>query len=310
MTIVENNTRTVNVTGGVDTHAEFHVVAAVDANGGVLGLETFETTTGGYRRLVRWLGGFGVIDKIGVEGTGSYGAGLARHLAAKGITVIEVDRPNRQARHRAGKSDAIDAIAAARAVLTGTATGQPKSRDGNIEAIRVLSVARRSGANEWIQILNQMRHLCFTAPEEIRRRFDDLSPITLVRTTAALKPRRSSGDIVRYTTLATLRELGRRALFVREQTKRLNAEMRPLIRAHSTRTVHRLRRRARHRSQTVDRRRRQPAPDPIRSGLGSPLRGRADHRIVSQDPTPPPQPGREPPSQLGDLPDPADPHGS
>ena len=169
MTIVENNTRTVNVTGGVDTHAEFHVAAAIDANGGVLGLETFETTTGGHRGLVRWLASFGVIDKIGVEGTGSYGAGLARHLTAKGITVIEVDRPNRQARHRKGKSDAIDAIAAARAVLTGTATGHPKSRDGNIEAIRVLSVARRSGANEWIQILNQMRHLCFTAPEEIRR---------------------------------------------------------------------------------------------------------------------------------------------
>ena len=123
MTIVENNTQTVNVIGGVDTHAEFHVAAAVDANGGVLGVETFETTTGGHRGLVRWLGGFGVIDKIGVEGTGSYGAGLARHLAAKGITVIEVDRPNRQARHRAGKSGAIDAIAAARAVLTGTATG-------------------------------------------------------------------------------------------------------------------------------------------------------------------------------------------
>ncbi len=124
MTIVENNTCTVNVTGGVDTHAEFHVVAAVDANGGVLGLETFETKTGGHRRLVRWPAGFGVIDKIGVEGTGPYGAGLARHLSAKGITVIEVARPNREARHHRAKSDAIDAIAAARAVLTGTA-GHP-----------------------------------------------------------------------------------------------------------------------------------------------------------------------------------------
>ncbi|MCP3936680.1 MAG: IS110 family transposase, partial [Actinomycetia bacterium] len=96
-------TRTVIVTGGIDTHSDFHVAAAIDANGGVLGVETFETTTGGHRNLVRWLAGFGVIDKIGVEGTGSYGAGIARHLAGKGITVIEVDRPNRQARHRAGK---------------------------------------------------------------------------------------------------------------------------------------------------------------------------------------------------------------
>ncbi len=227
MTIVEKPV--LSVSGGVDTHLEFHVGAAVDPNGGVLGVETFETTTGGYRRLVRWLAGFGPIDKIGVEGTGSYGVGLARHLAGKGIEVVEVDRPNRQARHRAGKSDAIDAIAAARAALSGTASGVPKSRTGNIEAIRVLTVARRSAAGEWNQILNQMRHITFCAPDEIRARFVDLSPITLVRTTAALKPRRSTGDVVRFATLSTLRELGRRALFLRQQTKRLNAEMRPLI---------------------------------------------------------------------------------
>ncbi len=121
MTIVENHLLT--VTGGVDTHLDFHVAAAVDSNGGVLGVETFDTTTGGYRRLVAWLAGFGTISLVGVEGTGSYGAGLARHLTDKGIRVVEVDRPNRQARHRAGKTDAIDAIAAARAALTGTATG-------------------------------------------------------------------------------------------------------------------------------------------------------------------------------------------
>ena len=231
MTIVETTqTRTLVVTAGIDTHANFHVAATIDHNGGVLGVETFDTTTGGHRSLVRWLAAFGVIDKVGVEGTGSYGAEIARHLTGKGIMVVEVDRPNRQARHRAGKSDAVDAIAAARAALTGTATGTPKTRDGSIEAIRVLSVARRSGASEWIQIVNQMRHLCFTAPEEIRRRFEDLTPITLVRTAAALRPR-VSGGVVRYTTLLTLRELGQRALFLHEQKKRLNAQMRPLIRA-------------------------------------------------------------------------------
>jgi transposase len=228
MTIVENPT--ITVTGGVDTHAEFHVAAAVDANGGVLGVDTFKTTTGGYRQLVAWLAGFGEISLIGVEGTGSYGAGLTRHLAGKGIRVVEVDRPNRQARHRAGKSDSVDAIAAARAALTGTATGVPKSRTGSIEAIRVLTVARRSAADEWISIINQMRHIVFCAPDEIRARFIDLSPIRLARTCAALKPRRSSGDIVRFTTLSTLRELGRRALFLRDQKRSLDAEIRPLIR--------------------------------------------------------------------------------
>ena len=93
----------------------------------------------------------------------------------------------------------------------------------------MLTVARRSAAGEWTAILNQMRHICFTAPDELRQRFQDLNPITLVRTCAALKPRRSDDDIVRFTTLSTLRELGRRALFLREQKKRLDADMKPLI---------------------------------------------------------------------------------
>ncbi len=228
MTIVENHLLT--VTGGIDTHLDFHVAAAVDSNGGVLGVETFDTTAVGYRRLVAWLAGFGTISLVGVEGTGSYGAGVTRHLTDKAIQVVEVDRPNRQARHRAGKTDAIDAIAAARAALSGTATGTPKSRNGNIEAIRVLTIARRSAANEWIAVVSQIRHVTFTAPDDIRARFLDMSPITLVRTTAALKPRRTDPDLVRFTTLSTLRELGRRALFLREQKMRLNAQMRPLIR--------------------------------------------------------------------------------
>jgi transposase len=194
MTIVENHT--ITVTGGVDTHSGFHVAAAVDSNGGVLGVETFDTTTHGYRELVAWLAGFGTISLVGVEGTGSYGAGLSRHLVCKGIAVVEVDRPNRQARHRGGKSDSVDAVAAARAALSGTATGVPKSRTGKIEAIRVLTVARRSAGDEWISIINQMRHLVFCAPDEIRARFLDLSPIKLARTCAALKPRRSDDDIV------------------------------------------------------------------------------------------------------------------
>ena len=100
MTILEN--RTITVTGGVDTHLDFHVAAAIDSNGGVLGVETFDTTTVGYQHLVGWLAGFGTIGLVGVEGTGSYGAGLTRHLTGKGVRVVEVDRSNRQARHRAG----------------------------------------------------------------------------------------------------------------------------------------------------------------------------------------------------------------
>jgi len=114
MTIVE---KTCSVTAGVDTHADVHVAAVVDHVGGVLGLETFETTEAGCQRLVDWVRSHGVVHLVGVEGTGSYGAGLTRHLERVGITVVEVDRPNRQVRRREGKSDPVDAVTAARAAV-------------------------------------------------------------------------------------------------------------------------------------------------------------------------------------------------
>src|SRR5206468_1589718 len=119
MTIVET---TRPITGGVDTHADVHVAAAVDNNGGVLGVESFATTPRGVRELHAWLARFGRIERVGVEGTGAHGAGLARFLRTKDLTVIEVDRPNRQLRRRAGKSDTINAIEAARAALSGRAS--------------------------------------------------------------------------------------------------------------------------------------------------------------------------------------------
>ena len=135
MTIVET---TCSVTAGVDTHLDVHVAAVVDQVGGVLGVEAFDTTVAGYEQLVTWLRAHGEINVVGVEGTGSYGAGLCRHLTRAGISVVEVDRPNRQVRRREGKSDPVDAVAAARAALSGQALGRPKSRDGDVEAIRVL----------------------------------------------------------------------------------------------------------------------------------------------------------------------------
>src|SRR5262249_22212270 len=97
MTIVES---TRPVMGGVDTHLDVHVAAAVDANGGVLGVESFPTTPAGFAQLHEWLLTFGMVTRVGVEGTGAYGAGLARCLRGHGLEVIEVDRPNRQTRRR------------------------------------------------------------------------------------------------------------------------------------------------------------------------------------------------------------------
>ncbi|MFZ0229582.1 MAG: transposase [Mycobacterium sp.] len=143
MTIVEEARP---VTGGVDTHAGTHVAAALDPVGGLLGVREFPATAAGYARLLGWLGGFGTVCLVGIEGTGSYGAGLARHITAAGIRVVEVDRADRQDRRRQGKSDPLDAVSAARAAQSGRARGAPKGRDGAVEAIRTLMVARRSAA--------------------------------------------------------------------------------------------------------------------------------------------------------------------
>jgi transposase len=197
------------VIGGVDTHADVHVSAAVDMNGGVLGIESFPADTAGYGLLAGWLSGFGPVVEVGVEGTGSYGVGLARHLRSVGVRVVEVDRQNRQARRRFGKSDPIDAVAAARAVLSGTATVTPKQRDGPVEQMRVLMVARRSARRQRIESLNQIRQLVICGPDEIRVRFKDRYKAGLVAEAARMRPRRGA-DPVAYTTNIVIRNLARR----------------------------------------------------------------------------------------------------
>ena len=132
------------VTLGVDTHAETHVAAALDHAGRLLGTQVVPTTPAGYAALLAWASTLGSVDRVGVEGTGSYGAGLARWLRAHGQAVVEVDRPDRAARRRLGKADDLDAHAAARAVQAGTATTTPKAADGQVEMIRSLRLARRS----------------------------------------------------------------------------------------------------------------------------------------------------------------------
>src|SRR5436190_15022695 len=122
------------VTGGVDTHADVHVAAVVDQVGRVLGTQAFTADASGYADALAWMSAHGELARVGVEGTGSYGAGLARYLAVCGVEMAEVIRPNRQARRQRGKSDAADAVAAALAALNGEASGVPKSRDGAAEA--------------------------------------------------------------------------------------------------------------------------------------------------------------------------------
>src|SRR5215207_3613383 len=131
------------VTVGVDTHLDTHVAAVIDQAGRLLDTQAFPASTRGYVALVTWAERFGPVERVGVEGTGTYGAGLTRFVRAYGLQVVEVDRPDRSLRRRRGKSDPIDAQAAARATLAGVATTAPKTREGQVEMIRVLRVARR-----------------------------------------------------------------------------------------------------------------------------------------------------------------------
>ena len=156
------------IVGGVDTHRDVHVAAAVDATGALLATAPFAANAAGYGELATWLATWGPVRRVGVEGTGSYGAGLARHLAAAGVEVVEVNRPNRQTRRRAGKSDTVDAAAAARAALAGDATAVPKAHNGPVEAIRMLTVARRSAVKARTQAHNQIHSLLVTVPEALK----------------------------------------------------------------------------------------------------------------------------------------------
>ena len=225
MTIVEAAR---GVTGGVDTHLDVHVAAAFDPLGGVLGTERFETNSAGYRALLAWLESFGDMTKIGIEGTGSYGSGLTRYLRRVGVEVIEVDRPNREERRRSGKSDPLDAVEAARAALGGRATGKPKSRDGTVEAIRVLVVAKRSARQARTKALIQMRHLGYTAPEQLRCRLKGLSVPALVAEGSRLRPTRSP-DPVTAATKASLSSLAHRIQTLDDELAELDTRIEALL---------------------------------------------------------------------------------
>jgi transposase len=228
MTIVED---ACVITGGVDTHADAHVAAALDRLGGLLGVREFPATAAGYAELLGWLAGFGPVALVGVEGTGSYGAGLARHLTAAGVRVVEVDRADRQDRHRNGKSDPLDAVSAARAAQSGRAAGAPKGRDGAVEAIRALMAAKRSARHERTQANGQARALIVTGPDDLRARFAGHCAARLAEAIAALRPR--PGDAADYAIRVALRELGRRVEFPDGQLERLDELITPLVTARA-----------------------------------------------------------------------------
>jgi transposase len=176
------------VTVGVDTHLDVHVAHAKDALGRHLATVSIPTTPAGYRDLLAWARGLGEVDAWGVEGTGCYGAALARFLVVHGQVVLEVNRPDRQARRRRGKSDPVDAEAAARAVQAGEVTAVPKTSSGYVEMLRSLRVARATAVKARTQAINALKALVVTAPADLREQLRGRSATMLVREAAGLRP--------------------------------------------------------------------------------------------------------------------------
>jgi hypothetical protein len=172
----------------VDTHLDLHVAAVVDQTGRLLSTKEFAASTRGYVALVTWAERFGAVERVGVEGTGTYGAGLARFVRAYGLQVVEVNRPDRSLRRRRGKSDPIDAQAAARSTLAGVAATIPKTREGQVEMIRVLRVARRGAMKARVAAAEQLYGVPYSAPEELRQPLLGLKTKALVGVCATMRP--------------------------------------------------------------------------------------------------------------------------
>ncbi|MFJ8511131.1 IS110 family transposase [Streptomyces avermitilis] len=218
----------IEVIGGIDTHTDVHQAAAIDTIGRHLATEAFPTTPEGYRHLPAWLRSHGRVLTVGMEGTGSYGAELARYLRANQITVVEVDRPDRRARRAAGKSDPVDAYAAATAVLSGRANGTPKDRDGTVEAIRALRVVRGSAIKARTQTINQLTSLIVTAPAATREALRSLTTGELIRRLAASRPDSDPITPAAAVKLA-LKRLSKRYQHLSEEIADADAELRALI---------------------------------------------------------------------------------
>jgi transposase len=226
--------RTTTIIGGVDTHSATHHAAVIDSHGRLLDDAEFPLTPAGYAAMLTWMRSKGTLSQVSVEGTGAYGAGLARYLHEQNVEVLEVPRPDRRIRRQRGKSDPIDAEAAARTVLAGRASGAPKLSDGPVEAIRMLRVTRLGAVKAKTAAVNTLRALLITAPDSLCSQLNGLSAVQLVAACARLRPDLARlGDPVQ-SAKAALRSLAIRAqqleaetCTLRKQLDRLTEEVAP-----------------------------------------------------------------------------------
>jgi transposase len=220
---------------GVDTHKDLHAAAVINPLGVVLSSEMFPTTEAGYRALLAWVGRFGTVRRAGVECTGSYGAALARHLRAAGVEVIEVNQPDKATRRRRGKTDTLDAESAARAVLSGRASGSAKAGDGPVEMLRMFKLAKSSAIKARTQTINQLKAVLISADPQLRETLSGLSNLLLVRRCTQLDI-----DTPCDTTSAaayTLRLLARRILALTSEIRELEQQITATVTSHTPRLL-------------------------------------------------------------------------
>lgn len=227
------------VVGGVDAHAENHHVAALDQRGALLGSASFPTNTLGYADALAWLESFGAVQAVAVESTGSYAAGLVRHLRKHLVRVVEVNQPHPHTRRRVGKSDPIDAELAARALLAGIATAVPKQTDGIVEAIRLLRVARESAVKARTAATLQLGDLIITAPAALRERLSERRTLR-GRASVCARFRISTSDGSADPTVAAklaLRSIARRIEALDEEITGVDRELEELVKRAAPRTI-------------------------------------------------------------------------
>lgn len=213
---------------GVDTHADTHAAVILSRLGQVLGAKLFPATRAGYTQLIEWASRLGIIDRIGVEGTGSWGRGLTLFCLSRGLVVLDVDRPDRKLRRTHGKTDLVDAEAAARAVLAGTATTLPKTGDGPVEMIRVLHITRETAVKARTQAINQLRALVVTAPLELAEQLKGVTSQKLV-VTATCFATDGPIDCPTAATKLAMRTLARRIEMLTEEIGQLETERDRLV---------------------------------------------------------------------------------
>jgi len=218
------------VFGGIDTHKDLHMAALVDETGAVIATHAFSTTRAGYRALLRWMTGFGQLQRVGVEQTGSYGAGVVRHLALASVPVLEVTGTDKAERRTRGKDDTLDAITAARAALEGKRISLAKHRDGEIEALRVLRVARQTAVKSRRSALQLLHNMIIAAPDEVRDQTRNLTRMQLIRTCAAWRPDVEAASDPAVATRIALKSVARRIIDLNDEIANLEEPIERLVR--------------------------------------------------------------------------------